>query len=335
MVAVCTGDSVLFDNLSVGEAMIYDWNFGVPEIPNSNEEEPGSRNYPKQDTGAAQVVILLTGENFCGQKMATDTLTLLPVPVANIAISFPQPCERDTVYVNNTSTGSPFQATWTTNLGDTFNTYNPPILTPDFPGDVVSQLIVHLHLQGVCSESDAEDTVTVYASPVTAQFSIFPPEICLGNSFHLAAQSSPGTVSSWELTIGGVTHSFLGNEIDFTPAVPGSLHAKITSAGCGNDTMSLYADVLPPPALDVSFDLARCEGQPVGFQLVTDGSGHELFFDDGASTGLISGQHTFAQSGIYFPHATAQSPLGCTADRTGEIEIYQTPTASILYTDSI
>ncbi len=339
----CAPFTVTFENLSQGENMQYHWEYDGPDIiPPYDGFEPPPVTFLQKELETTFYTVTLTAWNDCETIIVSKEIAVLPRPSPSFGYNFDEPCSGGTLILGNTSTGNPEFNTWTifntvTNELHTYTDFSPPPINVFTNDTDIATVIITLHVENPCGDSVYVDSVHVFPTEIDALFNYSALKVCKEDTLFLTNHSTPGTIPSWKIVgpDGVLLGSFLGDTVIYEPPVADSFKVILYADGCGYDSMEVWFEVLAPPELSVTFDTMRCAGQSVKFEVFTNGSGHELHFGDNTSTNLSFGEHLYDTAGIYSLHAIAQTPLGCSTDWLGSLEVFGTPEASILFTDSI
>jgi len=338
----CAPLTVHFNNLSQGDSMQYEWHF--PDSPVFYGDTPTPQVFPGGDTTAIYEVTL-KGWNKCDTLWDTLQITVLPQPHAGIGIQFDEPCSGGELVLSNLSTGNPADNNWTIrnitleSPPQTFNAFIPPPLTVFASDMAIALVVIELIVKNECGESIVSDTVEVQPSPYVARMSYSAARVCVGDTLLLADISTPaGTAASWEVVLSNEdTLPFYGDTLYFSPAVPGPFKVTLYADGnCGFDSEELEFEAMPLPEVSATYEPAiPCSGQPVHFEVATDGNGMRLYYGDNDFAGLNISQHTYAGGGLYPLYAYADTPFGCRGEWRDTIEVAETPVAAIAFTDNI
>ncbi len=337
----CDTLCVTFDNLSLGENLHYDWDFGNGQT--FSAAEPGTICFAQMVAETTFYEVKLSVWNDCDTFTVSHQITVLPRPHASFGMDFDEPCSGGILKINNTSTGNPAINVWTIhnltlNTLQAYTSFNPPSdLTVFAPDTEIATVVITLTVTNDCGVSVFTDSVQVLPSPIVALFNYSAPKVCVGDTLYLADISTPGALESWDMLMSdGSPFHFWGETVAFVPTVAGEFTVTLYAEGCGYDSVELAFEAMPPPDLTVSYSpIAPCEGQAVAFEVATNGDGLWLAYGDNDSTDLTFSQHAYAGAGTYPLAASAQTAFGCAAEWSGSIEIYETPLAVLAFTDSL
>lgn len=324
---VCDGTTVTFTNTSAipTGTLSYVWNFG--DGATSTDINP---THLYAGPGAYNVLLTATSNNGCIDTL-TQTVTVLPEPVADFSLSSTTACDRDTVFMTNNSTtvGTDIVYAWTFGDGNTSNDVSPAYVY-GAPGTYSIVLTVTDTVTG-CSDV-ASDTVTIFHRAVPA---FTTADVCLGSaaSFTNGTTIGVGTVSYfWDF--GDTTFS-----TDINPThVYDSIGIKTvtlivtTNNGC-SDTVTQTLIVHPLP--ETSFSVGpTCFGNPTDFtNLTTIAFGTTTYlwnFGDGVTDTATNPSHTYTVLGNYTVTLTSTSNAGCSTDTSVVITVHPNPTADFI-----
>lgn len=322
---VCDGTAVNFTNQStipVG-TLSHLWNFG-----DGNTSTNINPSHTYGAPGTYSVLLTVTSNNGCEDTL-TQQVTVFPEPTASFTLNSETACDRDTVFLTNTSVtvGSDIEYTWNFGDGNTSNDVSPTYVYGG-PGIYTITLTVTDTITG-CTDV-ANDTVTIFHRAVPA-FTV--ADVCIGTaaSFTNNTTIGVGTVSYfWDF--GDTTFS-----TDINPThVYGSIGIKTvtliatTNNGC-SDTTTRTLIVHPEPVSDFSVG-PTCFGNPTEFtNLTTIAFGNNTYlwnFGDGVTSTDSNATHTYNVLGNYTVTLTATSNAGCTHTSSQVITVHPNPTAN-------
>ena len=201
---ICFGDPVSFSDQSVAAGSTvtqWSWNFG--DATTSNLQNP-VKNY--STPGTYSVTLTITSAAGCISTIATRSITVNPLPVANFGISAPA-CEgRDITFSDASVANAGNLVKWSWNYGDgnnnDFSSPAPFIYNYPTAGNYIVTLQVETN-KG-CKSAINSKPLTIHVRPDAGFIS---PEICLTDPFAPFVDSSKvstGSIVSWQWNFGDV-----------------------------------------------------------------------------------------------------------------------------------
>ena len=325
-VSGCGPLTVDFDNLSVGDGLLYAWDFGG--LGASGQQWPPPFTFPMDPEDAVVYPVTLTATNACGSDAATVDVTVLPAPTAVFGPNVDEHCAFAQVPFANVSYGLPDAFSWDFGDGAT-SASGSPIVTHTYAADTVgTPYTITLVASNACGSDTATYTITVLPNEVTAFFNADPVQGCAPLTVELTHYTLGDTALYWDLGDGNT--SLLADPVH-TYTVPGTYTIELSAFGCGFDQYSQQVTVLPAP--EPSFTISPqgvCVGGELTFTNTTAGvSGSQWTFGDGGTSTLTSPAHSYAGSGSYPVTLTVTSAVnGCTASVTQNALVSITPVAA-------
>ena len=324
---ICAGGSITFTSTSTGEALVYDWDFGVSTAATAG---PHTITFPV--AGTYTVDLTVTG--FCGPDNATMDVVVLPIPVADFAPSTNSTCAGNMVsFVNNSTLGGTYS--WTFNGGTpaTSNVYAPAPVTFNTAG--THEIILDVNVLG-CVNSYSE-FIDINPLPDPA-FNLSVNTGCtpLPVSFTYTGVALPGDTYAWDFGNGNTSANIapadeiyvaLANDSTYT------IELVVTTAfGCA-DSLSANAVVHPLPIADyTTLPDTACAGTPIGFLNNSIGaSAYQWTFGDGTTSAVVSPSHTYTITGDITTQLVAYTTFGCTDTLQADIYIDSIPTADFIF----
>jgi gliding motility-associated-like protein len=188
--------------------------------------------------------------------------------------------------------------------------------------------------------------ITVFANP-TAQFSVNPAGLCLGDPFSFTDESTGGSgtaITNWQWDYGNGTAGSFGANPNYTYPNAGSYQVTLIVTdenSCeGSTTVAGAAVVSTPPNVNVTTTPnppAACEA-PLTVAFINNSTsnsptGGGLTFDWDLGNGTTSTAETpplvtYTENGFYTVTVTATDNVGCTATQTITVTV-QEPEAEI------
>ncbi|MFM2135233.1 MAG: hypothetical protein RL021_633 [Bacteroidota bacterium] len=326
----CTAENIILQNMSTsswGNISAYSWNFGDGTVTTGNATQ---HTY----AAAGNYTIQLTATTVYGcTQSTTRTITSYPLPTASF--SAPAACAGSPVNFDNTSTvqgGNIAFSAW--NLGGGINsTLNEPIWSYSGAGTYPVSLVV---ISGNGCRDTVNGTVQIHPLPTP---SFTAPDVCLNSatSFTDLSTISSGTVTVWNWDFGDNTVGS-GSTAAHTYGSAGTYTVELTAVsdqGC-IATIRSTTNIYPNP--EVSFTSENvCFGTPVQFINTSTVSGggavtSNWIFSNGTTTSSVNPTIIFTNAGSYQAMLTVTSATGCSAQSTGQLQVYELPQAAFTTT---
>ncbi|MFM9052025.1 MAG: PKD domain-containing protein [Bacteroidota bacterium] len=300
--AVCSGDSVLFTNLSTGSGFSSSWDFGDGSSSTSN-----SPAHLYSSPGSYQVR-LIVASGICTDDTVI-TVVVGPAPQAQFTSNVTTGCEPLVVSFSNTSAGNP-SYTWNFDDGNLSSAVSP---THNFyvPGPYYVTLIA---TQGSCSDT-FQTYIEVYPSPV-ASFSTVS-SACPGDTVQFTMNGTVG-LPAWNF--GDATPLSFIQSPAHVYSSSGSYQVSLVltnSYGCADTALaSIQVSALPVVNFSAS-NLSGCDTLTVAFNPAVSGAtSYSWLFGDGGTSSLSAPSHTYTLPGVYTVTLTAISSAGCSTTRS-------------------
>jgi gliding motility-associated-like protein len=324
---ICAGGSITFTSTSTGEALAYDWDFGV-----STAATGGPHTIVFPVAGTYSIDLTVTG--FCGPDVATVNVVVLPIPVVNFTATPPAVCEGSMISFTNTSTlGGTYNWTFGGGTPATSNVYAPAPVTFTTPG--TQTITLNVNILG-CVNSFT-DVVDINALPDPA-FTLVPNNGCtpLQVAFTYTGVPLPGDNYDWDFGNGNTDFTdtpadeiyiALANDSTYT------VELVVTSAAGCSDSSSFNIVVHPLPIADyTTLPDTACAGTPIGFLNNSIGATtYAWTFGDGATSAIVSPSHAYTLTGDITSQLVAYTAFGCTDTMQADIYIDSIPTANFIF----
>ena len=343
---ICSGSTLMVNNISVGEPTGYIWNYGnfTSYNPNLN-----SMFFPS-DSVTHVYPIVLTLPNACGTDTYNDSITVLPDNVqGGFTTSIDAGCSPLTVTLNNTTFDTNLSATW--HLDDPANTVIANQNTVQFTYLALSNISQVYNPYLVVTDGCANDTIysniSVFANPIP-NISTSQINICAGSSIDFVGSITGGGIGfDYAWNFGGLGTSNMQNS-SFTFAngtsqgldIPVNLMVSSptnTGSNCSNSvntTIHVYSN---PTLSQISFNtISGCSdlgvtvsNLPAATNQVNWGDGNINFVN----------AHTYINHGpglLSFPVVVTSTSsystlpqLICVATSNQIVDVYPTPLPQI------
>lgn len=325
---ICVGESITFTNLSTGENLLYDWDFGV-----SNESTAGPHTIQYNTDG--NYTVTLTVDGFCGQDIATFDIVVLPIPIADFTINPISICADESVVLTNNSTlGGTYSWTFENGTPLTSNVYAPAPIIFSTAGS--NDITLTVDVLGCISSL----TLPVNVNPIPdPTFILFPnDEGCtpLEVSSIYTGTALPGDTYDWDLGNGSNSTDQAPSPEIYVALSNDSLYTVqliVTSAAGCIDSSSLDILVHPQPIADFTpLPDTACAGTPVGFLNNSIGANsYQWDFGDGSFSTTPSPSHSYSLTGDITVELIAFTAFNCSDTITYDIYIDSIPTADFIF----
>ncbi|MBN8670244.1 MAG: T9SS type A sorting domain-containing protein [Chitinophagales bacterium] len=304
---VCSGDTLRLNATTTTTGNVtYLW-MG----PNSLVSTSQNTNIPNATVSNSGSYIVTAAIYGCSTK-DTIVAAVNPSPIAITATATTPVCVADTLrlFSTNSTTGAAYS--WVGPNSFTSSGQNPYIANTTMAA--AGDYIATASLSNGCTR---KDTVTVQVRPLPANFNAVAGNICEGNTFFLAGNTSSAGVSfSWTGPNGFTSTLQNPNISPATTAATGNYYVTGTLNGCSiKDTV--YGSVYPIPARPLPIaNTPVCVGQDLKLNVSNPQSGAYSWTGIGgysaAVTNPVRASATTAMAGKYYVTVTAN---GCTSDK--------------------
>jgi PKD repeat protein len=328
-VAGCDPLQVCFTDLSTGDPVSWNWNFG--DGGTSSDQNPC---HTYQAPGTYTVSLTINNEYKCGPDTETKVAYVTVDSAPNAAFSGTplSGCGPLEVCFTDQSTGNPISWSW--NFGDgAGSTAQNPCHTYQTPGTYTVSLTVD-NLPGCGPDTETREAyITVYPNPVadfsgTPRTGCAPLEVCF-------TDLSTGEASTWLWDFGDGTSSQSQNPCH-TYQSPGSYTVALTVNNryqCGPDTETKVAYITVkggPTAAFTGTPRNGCAPMQVCFTDQSSGNPTQWSwnFGDGSTSSQQNPCHTYGQPGTYTVSLLVANECGDdTETKVGYIVVDGPPTA--------
>ena len=302
----CAPLPVNFTNLSTGSYITsYDWTFAPDTVSWNNVFsstsliDPPSVTYLQGDiTTTYNVTLAVT--NACGTVSSSQTITVLPTPVANFTLATHTICSGSTLMVNNISVGEPTGYVW--NYGP-FTSYNPNLNSMFFPSDSVTNVYpITLTITNACGTDVYNDSITVLPDNVNGGFTTSLDAGCSPLTVTLVNTTfNTNLTAIWHLDDPLNTTISNQNTVQFTYFATNNITQYynpylVVTDGCANDTIYANLSVFANPIPNITASqLNICEGSTVDFtgNVIGGGNGFGYIWDFGGLGTAITQNASF------------------------------------------
>jgi len=325
---ICEGESVTFNNNSIGGANTYRWNFDQGagfENLNGNSK---TRTYNTSGDYVIQLAVGVAGAQGCNDT-SSIALHVLPTPTADFNFDTNNECDSMQVNFTDNSTGTIASYTWTFDNGNTFSGLNPPAQDYSSPGTYNIQLTVS-NVQG-CTHSVTK-SIRVRDTP-TAGFTV--SSVCLNQlaSFNDQSTSPIDPITTYKWFFGDGDSSTLQNPNHLYTAFGVYQVTQIVNNGFCADTAILNVTVENNPTAAFMVDTASgCSRLSVNFTNQSSANAVSYIWNFGDGSPIVTAQdtnHVFSNFGstdtVYTVQLIAMTAFGCADTVSQTITVFPVP----------
>lgn len=339
----CEDNSVQFTNAgSTGGEFTHEWIFTTDANPTESYSENPLIVFSEPGLHPIQHIV---SNDYC-TRVFYDTINIVIGPEASFSHTGPI-CANQAVSFTNTGTSGGVTYDWSFTPDGTPATStdeNPSGITFASSGIKMAYLTVTDNGSG-CQQTFEAD-IQVLDVPV-ADFD-FTASVCIGTSVDFTNLGSSGDSFTylWDFGANGnPTAATAENPLGIIFDGNGNQNVTLTvsNSSCSSN-ITLPVPVSNSPAPDVSFSSTapKCDGETVDFMFDLDPTGLDFDWDFGVngtpitSTDISPVDINFSTYGVQIITLSVIDQLsGCSNSVTQSIVLYETPTASFTFTDSI
>ncbi len=325
----CAPAIVDFENQSIGEDLIFSWDFGLDS--GSVEVSPSGIEFPPgfMDT---TYLVRLTVANGCGGEEVVESIRVLADPQARFASEVrDQYCSGEEVVLGHRSLAD--SLFWELGNGTTFEGFEPPVQRYFTDGERSDTLLLRLIATNQCDMDTAEQALVIVPTDARAAISVPTDRPCQGDTILLESLARPLDARVEWVLPDGSTQEGLQVPYAFAEAGPQRIISRVYS--CGFDSTEVMVDVQPLPTASLDFLPQACPGQPVRIQLLTSGIADSVLVEGIPFTNTDVLTYRFDSAGVFPVTGIARNEVGCRVRIDESIEIIDGPVAAILAVDSI
>ncbi len=324
--SACGPITVDFTNLSTGQDLIYDWNFGNGQ--SSSAFSPTAQIYPAGILTDSIFTVTLTASNACGISVHQDTIQTMPIPIAIFGIISDVGCSPFLADFVDNSFGLPDTFSWDFGDGTSSPNSSPTMQHTFVTGLEDTTYTIQLIVSNECGSDTISHTITVLPNDVNPFFNTNAPSGCAPHTVQFTQFSQGASFSSWDFGDGN-TSTVYSPSHTFTQ--PGTYVVQLFANNtCSYDTTETTITVYPTPQMDFSVSPdSVCVGVPFTFTNLSSGiAGVTWDFGDGDTSNLISPTHQYGTNGTYTVTLSGESlTYGCTAQISQQVTVSLQPTA--------
>ncbi|MEM9835812.1 MAG: PKD domain-containing protein [Bacteroidota bacterium] len=330
----CAVLEVVFTDESIPfQFATYEWDYlGNDSISTNPQGDTVFYDQGRQDTMYFPELLV---RNHCGEDLFRDTVTVFPLPLAEMDLSRDFGCDPLLVEFNNLTAGLPDSFAWFID-GELYWTDSIPPNREFFAPDSVNVTYeIMLVAFNECGIDTTIREIIVQPDDIRAFFSVDNPVGCEEFEVAFRNTSSVDTLVTFFWDFGDGTSSteanpvhFFSNATDSTVVYDVVLYAN---NGCGQDSITLPITVHPAPPVSFTAPPITCARDTVFFTNTSIGTGDPIWiFGDGDTlTRVENPGHVYDQPGIYTVELTAfDQNTGCPNTFTLDVEIRPIPTAA-------
>lgn len=265
LINTCTGDSVVFIDLSVGDTVnAWVWDFG--DATGSNLKSP-SHMYPT--TGTYMVTLAITDTLGCFNKDTVFVNTYVEPPVAAFSVSAGPYCTGIPISFTNASTGQGITYSWDFGGTATLNQKDPAYAFPSGGTDTVI-----LTVTDSIGCFDTAQIILDVLPALEADFSVSPSSVCVGDLITLT-DGSLGNPTSYLWMGPGVDGDTLPSvQTVFNSSGTYFFTLLISGSICPPDTVTKEVHVYNYPVVFLGNDTAICIDESVSIDAKNPGFSH-------------------------------------------------------------
>lgn len=320
--SACGPMLVDFTDLSLGQSLTYNWNYGNGQT--STNPTPVSQTYPASNYTDTSYTITLSLTNFCGTSSHSEQITVMPSPTAVFGTSTNILCTPLILNMVNNSYGLPDTYEWNFGDGTTSDTAGTTLQHTFYTGTQDTTYTISLIVSNECGSDTIQHQITVLPPQVNAFFNIDNPSGCVPHTINLTQFSQGASFSSWDFGDGNISSAYSPSH---TFMAPGTYVVSLFAAGCGFDTATTIVTVHPLPQIDFTSLDSVCVNQVFAFTNLSTGiASINWDFGDGTNSNLTNPTHSYSNPGFYTVTLSGVSQTyGCTTQMTKIIKVNSGP----------
>ncbi|MBK9732098.1 MAG: PKD domain-containing protein [Chitinophagaceae bacterium] len=254
IIKTCTGDSLVFTDLSVGDTTItWSWDFG-----DGNTSTDINPTHMYSGTGTFDVILFITDTGGCFNKDTISISTYLEPPVAGFSVSPPPYCTDIPISFFNSSTGQGLIYKWI------FGTATSSDFEPVFTFTAAGLYTVYLVVTDSIGCTDTVAANLTINPGVIADFNFQPDVLCTGDTISFSNVST-GNITSVDWDFGNGITDTSSTSVDLAYYSSGSYTVTliIHDAVCLPDTFIELINVYDYPIVNLGNDTSICIGESI------------------------------------------------------------------------
>ncbi len=331
---ICVGDSITFTNVSWGDSLTFEWDFGNGTVlydtaMQANLQLPISHTITYNTPGTYYIRLIAKG--YCGTDTLIDSIVVHPYPIVDFAPDTSEKCTNlSFTFTNNSTTGGSYAWAFAGGTPATSSAYTPPPVT--FATADTHLVTLTVTVNGCSSTRDTN----VITHPIPAPtFSVSPTSGCspLTVAFNNTSANLPGYTYIWDYDNGTIDTIYSPPSVIYTnsgvaPVIYSPTLHIISDKNC-RDSLSATITVNPQPVVDFSPDTNEiCIGGTVTFtNNSTTGGTYAWTFTNGTpatSTAYTPPAVTFNVADTNLVSLTV-TKFGCSSTRDTTIIVHPNP----------
>jgi hypothetical protein len=186
-------------------------------FPNNNEEVPALPILPSPILGDTLYIVELSLTNLCGTRSVSDSVWVRPQPVAVLGTDYSLGCSPTTIFLQNSSYGSPSSFFWDFNNGQTSNDSLPASIV-FITQNLASDFLILLTVANTCGVDIDSALVTVLPSSLVLE-DLLPQNACTPFTFSFSSSLADQTYYLWDF---GDGNGGVGSLIEHTYQTAGN-----------------------------------------------------------------------------------------------------------------
>jgi gliding motility-associated-like protein len=267
----------------------------------------------------------------CISARTAVTVTVNPIPVADIVPNVTAGCAGLAVSFNNNSTlGGSYSWSFASGIPATSALYTPPVVTFNTPGTHTAFISVNV------SGCIANDTALISIAPLPQPaFTLTPANGCspVTVTINNTSAVTAGDTYLWDLDNGNSSTLFAPPSQTYTTTGVDSVYSLklIISAsnGCQDSVTHSVTVFANPVASFVPDNDTVCAGTAIAFSNNTTGaSSYSWTFGDGGTSAALNPSYTYLNPGTYTVQLIASTVNGCSDTVQQIVRIDSVPSAA-------
>ncbi|MEL7120383.1 MAG: PKD domain-containing protein [Bacteroidota bacterium] len=325
----CSPLTVNFTNQSVGERLIFDWNFG--NGMDTTIIDPMNIEFLAQNQDTTYEVSL-TVANGCGNDMEANLqINVFAMPRAIFATEIrSEYCSGEEVMIGHRSFGD--SLFWDFGNGNTFVGLEPPT-QQYFTSLDYDSVTLSLVAKNQCGSDTTTQNLTIIPTDARALISVLDNRPCIGDTVFLRNLSRPIEAPiEWNFPDGSRSS---GLETFYIFKELGQQSISATVFSCGEISTSLDFDVKAPPELNLLAPAQTCPDTEFEINITSSELNNTIFVDGVEISNANRLALELDSVGLFVITANAVSPEGCTTTAERQIDVISNPIADFRMIDSI
>jgi len=273
----CTGDSVYFHDLSVGDTVnAWSWNLGNG---NTSTLQNPSAFYPT--TGTYKITLAITDTLGCFNNDSALVNAHVQPPISHFGVSPGPYCAGIPISFSDSSSGQQIVYQWY--FGNNGQTNLPD---PQFTYTTGGLFQVQLIVTDTIGCHDTSSVLLQVAQPLVADFSVSPSALCVGDTITLK-DGSTGTPTSYQWFGTGISGD-TSTLIKVVYSISGTYQFTliVDNPSCNPDSVTKDLKVYDYPVVNLGLDTAICIDESI--TLNAENPGMFYIWSTGENTQFIT-----------------------------------------------